>query len=157
MAIRRPAIASSDWLFQDFLYDQPDPETEERYIQVKWDGSEYTRTSQTYDYSNPPFQGSDQKGGHIVAQLDYTVVDKLITITGWNSNWRDEYPLRLAINYLKNCLYTQGKGYVIRVVGDEVYKQDGTPVPVASKNPDAFWVSENFFPLTNEPYDYLMR
>jgi hypothetical protein len=157
MAIRRPAIASPEWLFQDFLFNQPDPETEERYIQVKWDGEEYTRVSQSFDYSNPPFQGSEQRGGHIVAQLDYTIVDELVTITSWNFNWQDEWPLRLAINYLKNCLYPQFKGYVIRVVGDEVYSQDGTPIPVANKNPDAFWVSENFLPLTNEPYDYLMR
>ena len=156
MAIRRPAIASPEWVFQDFPY-QATPEGEERFVQVKWDGEVYERISQTFDYSNPPYSDSEQRGGHIVAQLDYTVSPGLITITGWDVNWQDEWPLRLAVNYLVNCLYGFGKGYLIRVAHDEVYKQDGTPVPVANRDPYSFWVSEHFFPATNEPYDYLLR
>lgn len=156
MAIRRPSIASPEWLFQDFLY-QAIPGAEERYVQVKWSGEPYTRTSQTFDYSDPPYVGSEQRGGDIVAQIDYTVTPGLVTITGWDVNWRDEWPLRLATNYLVQCLYHNRKEYLIRVVGDEVYKQDGTPVPVANKDPYAFWASEQFLPASNEPYDYLLR
>ena len=138
MAIRRPAIASPEWLFQDFHYGSSDLGSEDRYIQVKWDGEEYTRVSQTFDYSNPPFPRGECFGGHIVAQLDYTVTPGLITINSWNVNWRDEWPLRLAVNYLSNCLYRETKGYTIRVAGDEVYSPAGTPVPRANKEPDAF-------------------
>ena len=142
MAIRRPAIASPEWLFQDFLY-QETPDGEERYIQVKWDGEIYERVSSTYDYSNPPFSGAEQRGGHIVAQLDYEVnpLTKLVTIYSWEVNWRDEWPLRLAANYLTQCLYPANKKYVIRVIDD----------------PHAFWVSEQFYPTGNTPGGYLIR
>jgi len=156
MAIRRPGIASPEWLFQDFLY-QAIPGAEERYVQVKWSGEPYTRVSQTFDYSDPPYSGAEQRGGDIVAQIDYTVTPGLVTITSWEVNWRDEWPLRLASNYLVQCLYHDRSKYLIRVAGDEVYKQDGTPVPVANKDPYAFWASEQFLPASNEPYDYLLR
>ena len=156
MAIRRPAIASPEWFFQDFFY-QSIPGSEERYIQVKWDGEVYTRQSQTFDYSNPPYVGPEQHGGDIVAQLDYTVTPGFITINNWWVNWRDEWPLRLAVIYLTNCLYSPSKGYVIRVQGQEVYNRAGEPIPVADNNPYPFWVSEQYFPVTNEPNDYLLH
>jgi hypothetical protein len=142
MAIRRPSINSPTWLFQDFLYFE-DGDDKLRYLHVKWDGEPYTRTSSTFDYSNPPYSGSQQRGGEIVGQIDYTVNQKLVTIDNWSTIWRDELPLRLAINYLVNCLYPYGNKWVIRVKKD-------TPV-------DPFWVSEYFHPTTNEvgPETYL--
>jgi hypothetical protein len=161
MAIRRPSISSPEWLFQDFLYQAADAPggSDLRYVQVKWDGEIYTRVSQTYDYSNPPFVGSEQRGGSIVGQIDYEVnaSTRLVTIYAWNTNWRDEWPLRLAVNYLRECLYPSVKGYVIRVVGDQVYNQAGEAIEVAGKDPYAFWVSEQFFPISNRPNDYLLR
>jgi len=156
MAIRRPSISSPDWLFQDFLY-QETPEGEERYVQVKWDGTPYQTISSTFDYSNPPFPDPEQRGGSIVAQLDYNIVGQLVTVTGWFVNWRDEWPLRLAFNYLTNCKYPSTLGYVIRAVGEEVYKQDGTPVDFGVKDPYAFLVSENFLPLTDVPNEYFIK
>jgi hypothetical protein len=156
MAIRRPSISSPEWYFQDFLYSE-DAETQFRYVQVKWSGEPYTRVSQTFDYSNPPYPRGSQRGGDIVAQLDYSLSGKVVTITDWSINWQDEFPLRLAVNYLMECLYPYTQGYVAVVAGGEEYKPDGTPVPVASGEPHAFWVSERFQPLTNRPDDYLYR
>ena len=156
MAIRRPALSSPEWLFQDFPY-QSIPGSEERYLQIKWDGEIYTRVSQSFDYSNPPYSDSEQRGGSIVAQIDYTLSVKLVTINDWWVNWRDEWPLRLGSNYLTQCLYPPGQGYLYRVAGDEVYNQAGEAIPVASKNPYAFWVSEQFLPITNSPNDYLLK
>ena len=157
MAIRRPSINSPTWLFQDFLYQESEllggPEL--RYLQVKWDGEVYTRVSQSFDYSNPPYVGPEQRGGDIVAQVDYTIQGKIITINDWEVNWRDEWPLRLAVNYIIQCLYPAERGYVTRVAGGEVYNQAGEPIAVAGKDPIAFWVSEQFFPVTNLPNDYL--
>jgi hypothetical protein len=155
MAIRRPSISSPEWLFQDFLY-QETPDGQDRYVQVKWDGRVYERVSATYDYSNPPYSNSEQRGGSIVAQLDYTVSGTLVTITGWSVNWQDEWPLRLAINYIRNCLYDPAQGYVIRAVGGEVYAQSGEAIPVATTDPRAFWVSEGFLPVSSLPNDYLI-
>jgi hypothetical protein len=155
MAIRRPSINSPTWLFQDFLY-QETPDGQDRYVQVKWDGAVYERKSSTYDYSNPPYSNSEQRGGSIVAQLDYTVSGTLVTITAWTLNWRDEWPLRLAINYLLNCLYPPEKDYIHRVAGEEVYSQSGDAIPVSSTDPRAFWVSEGFTPISNAPDDYLV-
>jgi hypothetical protein len=157
MAIRRPSINSPTWLFQDFLYQESEllggPEL--RYLQVKWDGEVYTRVSQSFDYSNPPYVGPEQRGGDIVAQVDYTIQGQIITINDWEVNWRDEWPLRLAVNYLVQCLYPAERGYVTRVAGGEVYNQAGEPIAVAGRDPIAFWVSEQFFPVTNLPNDYL--
>lgn len=159
MAIRRPSIASPEWLFQDFLYQASDllggPEL--RYVQIKWDGEVYTRQSQTFDYSDPPFVGPEQRGGSIVGQIDYTVQGNVITINDWSVNWRDEWPLRLGVNYLTQCLYPATRGFVIRVQGQEVYNQAGEPIPVADKAAYAFWVSEQYSPVTNNPNDYLLR
>jgi hypothetical protein len=134
MAIRRPSISSPEWLFQDFLY-YDDPSGQMRYLQVKWDGEPYTRVSQTFDYSNPPYSNEEQRGGFIVAQIDYTLDGYLVTIDSWEVNWKDEWPLRLASNYLKNCMYLQENGYVIQVPKDAY----------------AFWVSEFYFPGSNDP------
>lgn len=161
MAIRRPSISSPEWLFQDFLYQGSEllggPEL--RYVQVKWDGRPYERVSQSFDYSDPPFVGPEQRGGSIVGQIDYEVnaSTRLVTIYSWSVNWRDEWPLRLGVNYIIQCLYPAERGYVIRVAGDQVYNQAGEPIDVANRDPYAFWVSEQFFPLTNRPDDYLLR
>lgn len=156
MAIRRPSISTPNWVLQDFLY-QETPEGQERFIQVKWDGEEFNTISQTFDYSNPPYANWEQRGGDIVAQLNYTVLEKLVTVTSWEVNWQDEWPLRVAFNYLSNCLYSRPQGYTIGAVGDEVYKQDGTPVVRGVKDPYAFLVSEQFQPLTNDLSGYLLR
>lgn len=126
-----------------------------RYLQVKQDGEVYTRVSQSFDYSDPPFVGPEQRGGPIVAQVDYTVQGKTITINDWWVNWRDEWPLRLASNYLIQCLYPANLDYVVRVAGDEVYNQAGDPIADPNKSAYAFWVSEQYFPVTNLPNDYL--
>jgi hypothetical protein len=161
MAIRRPRIASPDWLFQDFLYQASGMPggTDLRYVQVKWDGKPYSRISQSFDYSDPPYVGPEQRGGSIVAQIDYeiNVSARLITIYAWSVNFRDEWPLRLASNYIAECLYPAVDGYVVRVAGDQVYNQAGEAINVAGKDPYAFWVSERYNPLTNEPGDYLYR
>lgn len=138
MAIRRPGIGNPNWLFQDFLYFEDGAE-QQRYIQVKYDGEPYTVISETFDYSNPPYSNAEQRGGEIVAQLDYSIIGNTITIESWDVEWRDEWPLRLAVNYLKQCLYPPSKGYVIRV----------------NKDAYAFWVSEQFKPVTNLLDDYL--
>lgn len=161
MAIRRPSISSPDWLFQDFLYQAADSPggSELRYVQVKWDGNLFSRVSQSFDYSDPPFMGPEQKGGPIVAQIDYEVnySTRLVTIYSWEVNFRDEWPLRLGINYLTQCLYPTTKGYTVRVAGNQVYNQAGEPIEVASKDPYAFWVSEQYNPVTNGPGDYLVK
>jgi hypothetical protein len=138
MAIRRPGINNLGWLYQDFLHFA-DGQEELRYIQIKYDGEPFTRISQTFDYSDPPYSGLEQRGGPIVAQLDYTKIGQTITIDDWSVNWRDEWPLRLAINYLKQCLYPPSKGFAIRV----------------NKDAYAFWVSEQFTPVSNLSEDYL--
>lgn len=155
MAIRRPSIASPEWLFQDFLY-QGTLGSQERYLQVKWSGEVYERVSQTFDYSDPPFFGTEQRGGEIVAQIDYTVNSNLVTINNWFVNWSDEYPLRLAIIHLRNCLYPPTR-FTIRVSEDEVYNQLGDPILNPEKDPVAFWISEEFSPISNTPHDYLLR
>ena len=138
MAIRRPSISSPNWLFQDFLYFEDGAE-QQRYIQVKYDGEPYTVISETFDYSNPPYSNAEQRGGDIVAQLDYSVIGQSVTIESWDVEWRDEWPLRLAVNYIRQCLYPASKGFVIRV----------------NKDAYAFWVSEQFKPVTNLLDDYL--
>lgn len=140
MAIRRPSLRSPEWLFTDSLYFDNAPE-QLRFVEVRWDGEIYSRSSQAYDYSDPPYVGSEQRGGSIVARIDYTLNDKLVTIDSWEVNWRDEWPLRLAVNYLVRCLYKPQFNYVVRVA------KDAYP----------FWVSEGFEPVTNSPLDYLAQ
>ena len=161
MAIRRPSIASPEWLFQDFLYQEAAGlgGSELRYIQVKWDGEVYERVSQSFDYSDPPYVGPEQRGGSIVGQIDYDVnaSTRLITIYSWAVNWRDEWPLRLGVNYISQCLYPPDSGYTIRVAGNEAYNQAGSTIDIPSNFPYAFWVSEQYNPLSNEPDSYLVR
>lgn len=161
MAIRRFSIYSPTWSFQDFLYQAAvDPSSSElRYVQVKWDGETYAKISEAFDYSNPLYSDAEQRGGDIVAQLDYEINSstKLVTVYGWEVNFRDEWPLRLAFNYLSQCLYPPDKGFVLRATGEEVYNQAGEPIKVASKVPYAFLASEQFFPVTNNPGDYLFH
>lgn len=161
MAIRRPSISSPDWLFQDFLYQEASGlgGSELRYLQIKWDGERYTRQSQTFDYSNPPYVGAEQRGGSIVGQIDYDInaSTKLITIYAWDTNWRDEWPLRLGVNYLTQCLYPPTSGYTIRVAGNEVYTSAAEAIEDPNNFPYAFWVSEQYGVLSNEPDSYLIR
>lgn len=139
MAIRRPSIYSPTWIYQDFLYLDSPPE-QLRYILVKRDGAVYSRVSQTFDYSNPPYPDDEQRGGDIVCRLDYTINDKLITVDSWQVNWRDELPLRLAVNYLVNCLYGPRGGFVVRV--EKTIIDNG------------FWQSEAFAPYDNVYNDF---
>jgi hypothetical protein len=77
-----------------------------------------------------------------VASIEYEVQDKIITIIAWNNyGWQDEWPIRLGLNYLTNCLYRPGQGYIFRVV----------------KDPIAFWQSERFLPLGGHYDQYLVR
>lgn len=142
MAIRRPSYYSPTWLNQDFLYLQDGAETL-RFLVVKQDGSVYERESETFDYSNPPYTDDEQRGGEIVGRIDYSVLGQLITIDDWQVNWRDEWPLRIAVNHLTNCLYPIELGYTVRVAKETAAY--------------AFWVSEFFAPLTNaaDPETYL--
>ena len=161
MAIRRPSLSSPEWLFQDFLYQEATGlgGSELRYLQIKWDGTPYTRVSQSYDYSDPPYVGPEQRGGSIVGQIDYdvNVSTRLVTIYAWSVNWRDEWPLRLGVNYLSQCLFPSTDGYTIRVAGNEVYTPAAQAVEDPNNFPYAFWVSERYNPLTNKPNDYLIR
>lgn len=161
MAIRRPSISSPDWLFQDFLYQESSVlgGNDLRYLQIKWDGEPYAVQSQSFDYSNPPYIGPEQRGGSIVGQIDYdiNVSTRLVTIYAWAVNWRDEWPLRLGLTYLTQCLYPPSSGYTVRVVGDEVYNQACDVIESPNNFPYAFWVSERYDPLTNKPNDYLVR
>jgi hypothetical protein len=161
MAIRRPSISSPDWLFQDFLY-QPAANpggVELRYLQIKWDGEEYSYESESFDYSNPPYISAEQHGGSIVGQINYDInlSTKLVTVYSWSVNWRDEWPLRLALNYLSQCLYDFQSGYTVRVVGDEVYTSLGEVLEKPGHFPYAFWISEQYNPLSNEPNSYLVK
>jgi hypothetical protein len=136
MAVRRPSVyRQGEFIFQDFLYFQ-DGASELRYILGKYDGEPYESVAQTFDYPPPGL-----RGGSIVSRVDYTVSGKSLTIDNWEVNWRDEWPLRLAFQFLANCLYSAAQGYSVRVHKD-VY---------------SFWVSENLFPMTNGPNDFLLR
>jgi hypothetical protein len=152
MAIRRPGISSPRWLFNDFLY-LAEPGKESRSLQVILGDEPYVQTPQTPDFSQPPCA----QRGDVVGQINYEKASQVITITDWEINWRDEFPIRVGVNYLANCLYRSSLGYVLLVAGDEVYSSAGDPIPVAGRDPYAFWVSENFFPPTNKPDDYLIR
>lgn len=139
MAIRRPSVYSrNQFVFQDFFYCE-EGISESRYILAKYDGEVYETVGETFDYPSP-----DLKGGHIVARIDYTVEGGIINavkIDHWEVNWRDEWPLRLAFQFLANCLYSRWQGYTIRV------EKDAYP----------FWVSEWFTSLSNDPYDFLIK
>ena len=66
---------------------------------------------------------------------------KIVTIVGWPHTWRDEWPIRLGLNYLTNCLNRPGQGTVFRV----------------EKDPIAFWQSERFLPLGGHYDPYLVK
>jgi len=137
MALRRPSVYRQyEFAFQDFLEFTVDENEELRCLLVKYDGERFSLVKQTFDYGPP-----DLKGGPVVARIDYTLSGQVVTIDSWEVYWRDEWPLRLGVQYLMNCLYKQEFNYVIRVSAD--------PYP--------FWVSEYFFPLSNDPEDYLIR
>jgi hypothetical protein len=142
MAIRRPGINSSEFFYQD-AFDDESVGVEYRHIDVKYaSGEPFQVISQTYDYSNPPYSNFEQRGGDIVTTLYYVKLSTnpgTIIIEDWFINWRDEWPLRLATNYLTNCVYPPAKNYTFYV----------------SKNPYPFWVSEKFVPLDNLPDTYL--
>ena len=140
MAIRKPAIDSYNWLYQDF-FDFMEDGIEYRHLQVKYDGEPFFRNSETYDYSNPPYSDNQQRGGHIVAEIEYSVAIKLITVLDWTVNWQDEWPLRLAANYLIRCKYRPTLGYVVRV----------------NKEVSPFWVTEQFNPYDNLSNSYLVH
>lgn len=136
MALRRPSVYKQNgFVFQDFFFFEGDTE-ELRYIVAKWDGETFEAVGQTFDYPSP-----DLKGGSVVARIDYTVEGKLVTIDSWEINWRDEWPLRLAAQFLTNCLYSQWQGYTVRV------REEARP----------FWVSEWFTSITNDPSDFLIK
>ena len=106
-----------------------------RYLLVKFDGESFNKVQETVDY------GDTLKGGSIVARLDYSVIEKLVTIEHWEVFWRDEWPLRLAAQFLTNCMYPSRNGYIIRV--------DSNTFP--------FWVSEKFVPISSSPSEYLIE
>ena len=92
-------------------------------------------------YFNEPPETKRDLFNNEVASIEYEVQDKLITIVGWQHTWRDEWPIRLGLNYLTNCLYRPGRGFVFRVI----------------KDPIAFWQSERFLPLGGHYDPYVVR
>lgn len=135
MSIRRPSIyRQSEWVYQDFLSYQNGLE-ELRYAVVKYDGETFEQYKQTFDNSDPGLTG-----GPIVARVDYTLMGQAITIDSWEVNWRDEWPLRLLVGWLTHCIYRRSLGYTVAV----------------DKDAYAFWVSEEFVPVTNNPQDLLI-
>lgn len=135
MAIRRPSVFSQNqFVFQDFFFLE-DESSESRYILTKFDGMQFETVGETFDYPFP-----EVKGGPEVARIDYTLEGKLVTIDHWEVYWRDEWPLRLTVQFLVNCLYPKSLGYVVRV----------------NKEAYAFWASEWFVPVTNDPDDFMV-
>lgn len=134
MGIRKPSTYRDNiFVFQDFLFQEYE-EISLRYAVAKYDGEPFDYVASTFDTTDPQFSG-----GSVVARLDYTVSGDIIILDHWEVNWRDEWPLRLTVQFLSNCVYPQSRGYQIRV-NKEVYP---------------FWVSEGFLPISNSPTDYL--
>ena len=101
-------------------------------------------------FFNEPPETKSELFNNEVASIEYEVEDapgvglgrgKIVTIVAWQHTWRDEWPIRLGMNYLTNCLYRPGYGVVFRVV----------------KDPIAFWQSERFLPLGGHYDPYLVR
>lgn len=135
MAMRRPSVyAQNQFVFQDFAY-AGEPPDEYRYLLAKFDGEQFTTVGETFDYHD-----SNLRGGSVVARIDYTLEGNLVTIYHWEVFWRDEWPLRLSVQFLTNCLYSRWRGYTVRV----------------DKRAYAFWVSESFYPVSNDPEDFLV-
>ena len=129
MALRTPSRYTPQWYYEPKLeYVEPgDPGIEFRTLTIKlWDWVDIpTRRQDTFNNE--------------VAVIEYEVEGKLITITNWQHTWRDEWPIRLGFQYIRNCLYKPGQGIVFRV----------------EKDPEAFWVSEGFLPVTGKHGLYL--
>jgi hypothetical protein len=140
MSIRCPSMYSSQWLFQDFL-DEEIEGIQFRSLQVKYDGEPFYRVSETFDYSNPPYPDEKQRGGHIVAELFYELNGKLVTLQDWTHSWKDDWPIRIGLNYMVRCMYRKTQQYTIRV------RKENYP----------FWVSEELFPYDNLNNSYLIR
>jgi hypothetical protein len=171
MAIRKPGRNSLQWYYEDVLdyevTDFPsgfavyDPDAyypaytyvidfplvtqgilEGFYSKVSDTGVPTLFKSLKIKYTEEPIQNKSELFNNEVAAIHYEVQDKIITIVAWdNYNWRDEWPIRLGLNYLTNCLYRPGYGYIFRVV----------------KDPIAFWQSERFLPLGGHYDPYLVR
>lgn len=136
MSIRRPSVFRvNDIIFQDSLYFDADNGEQLRCVLAKFDNYRFSRSSETFDYPSP-----DRKGGHVIARIDYTLGGQVVTIDHWEINWRDDWPLRLAAQFLVHCLYPSSQGFIVKV----------------DKDSEAFWVSEYFIPLSNDPSDYLI-
>lgn len=136
MAIRRPSVyQQSDFAFQDFL-SHDNGTFQLRYLLIKHDGESFHLVKETFDSNPPVFQG-----GPVIGRIDYNLSDHIVEIYHWEVYWKDEWPLRLGVQYLVHCLYTSSQGFSV-IVDKEQYP---------------FWVSENFFPTTNSPNHYLMQ
>lgn len=136
MAVRRPSIfQQNEFVFQDFL-DYESGDTQLRYLLVKYDGEPFSYVKETFDTNPPVF-----RGGSVIGRIDYSITGQIVEILHWEVYWRDEWPLRLAVQYFAHCLYKSALGYSI-LVNKEQYP---------------FWVSENFFPSTNSPNHYLLQ
>ena len=133
MAIRKPGRHSGEWFFEDVLeYEVTEPgsttPTQFWSLKIKY-------------FEEPPTQQSETFNNE-VASIEYEVQGKLITIVDWNNyNWRDEWPIRLGVNYLCNCLYRPGHQFLFRTV----------------KDPIAFWQSERFLPIGGHLDPFLQR
>lgn len=171
MAIRKPGRYTQRWFYEDVLeyeerevegdYPRYDPDefiplytyvedfplVESGVIQGFYskeaDNSVLTqfRSLKIKLFDEPPQRRSELFNNE-VASIEYEVQGTLVTIVAWqNYNWQDEWPIRLGLNYLTNCLYRPGRGIVFRVV----------------KDPIAFWQSERFLPLGGHEDPYLVR
>jgi hypothetical protein len=102
-------------------------------------------------FFNEPPESKQELFNNETASIEYEVqsmpggllgAPKLVTIVGWQHTWRDEWPIRLGLSYLTNCLFRPGvgAGTVFRVM----------------KDPIAFWQSERFLPLGGHYDPYLV-
>ena len=165
MALRSPSRYSPRWYYEDkleylidelgeslFIYN-PDfsypPEylfnTEQNpagFYTIHPSGRVYvecrTLTIKLWDQDDIPTRRQDTFNNE-VGWIEYEVDQKMVTITNWQHTWRDEWPIRLGFQYIRNCLYKPGQRTVFRVV----------------KDPEAFWVSEGYLPVTGKFGEYL--
>ena len=165
MALRTPSRYSRRWYYEDkleYLIDDDgtpfyifDPvlkappnylfnteETPDGFYEILPTNHVYaegrTLTVKLWDQEDIPIRRQDTFNNE-VAWIEYEVDGHLVTITNWQHTWRDEWPIRLGFQYIRNCLYKPGQGTVFRVV----------------KDPQAFWVSEGFLPVTGQLGEYL--
>ena len=52
-------------------------------------------------FDEPP-QHRSELFNNEVASIEYEVQDKIVTIVSWQHTWRDEWPIRLGLQYLTN-------------------------------------------------------